>query len=165
MAESIMSKHIDSEQKLERTLTEALKGLPLRRAPSTLEARVVDELERRAALPWWRVSFMHWPAAPRVAFVIVCIALVAATFLGGVFAFVGDRSFNEAAALVLSWVQPFLAVMSSAGGVASLLVRVIPPLWLYGGMALGIMLYVALFGLGAAAYRLYLRPSSVGDHS
>jgi hypothetical protein len=164
MAESIMSKHIDSEQKLERALTEALKGLPLRRAPSTLEARVVDELERRAALPWWRVSFTHWPAAPRVAFVVVCIALVAATFLGGVFAFVGDRSFNEAAALVLSWVQPFLAVMSSAGGVATLLVRVIPPLWLYGGMALGIMLYLALFGLGAAAYRLYLRPSSVGHN-
>jgi len=158
-----MSKHIDSEQKLERALTEALKGLPLRRAPSTLELRVVDELERRAALPWWRVSFTHWPAAPRVAFVIVCIALVAATFLGGVFAFVGNRSFNEAAALVLSWVQPFLAVMSSAGGVATLLVRVIPPLWLYGGMALGIMLYLALFGLGAAAYRLYLRPSSVGN--
>ena len=164
MAENIMSKHIDSEQKLERALTEALKGLPLRRAPSTLEARVAGELERRAALPWWSVSFAHWPAAPRVAFVIVCIALVAATFLGGVFAFVGDRSFNEAAALVLSWVHPFLAVVSSAGGVATLLVRVIPPLWLYGGMALGIMLYLALFGLGAAAYRLYLRPSSVGEH-
>jgi hypothetical protein len=159
-----MSKHIDSEQKLERALTQALEGLPLRRAPSTLELRVVDELERRAALPWWRVSFTHWPAAPRVAFVAVCIALVAATILGGVFAFAGDRSFDQATALVLSWVQPFLAVMSSAGGVATLLVRVIPPLWLYGGLALGIMLYVALFGLGAAAYRtLYLRPSSVGD--
>ncbi|HMI73165.1 MAG TPA: hypothetical protein VK495_00585 [Steroidobacteraceae bacterium] len=159
-----MSKHIDSEQKLERALTQALEGLPLRRAPSTLELRVVDELERRAALPWWRVSFTHWPAAPRVAFVAVCIALVAATILGGVFAFAGDRSFDQAAALVLSWVQPFLAVMSSAGGVATLLVRVIPPLWLYGGLALGIMLYVALFGLGAAAYRtLYLRPSSAGD--
>ena len=71
---------------------------------------------------------------------------------------------SEAAALVLSWVHPFLAVMSSAGGVATLLVRVIPPLWLYGGMALGIMLYLALFGLGAAAYRLYLRPSSVGGN-
>jgi hypothetical protein len=160
-----MSKHIDSEQKLERALTQALEGLPLRRAPSTLELRVVDELERRAALPWWRVSFTHWPAAPRVAFVAVCIALVAATILGGVFAFAGDRSFDQAAALVLSWVQPFLAVMSSAGGVATLLVRVIPPLWLYGGLALGIVLYVALFGLGAAAYRtLYLRPSSLGDH-
>lgn len=159
-----MSKHTDSEQKLESTLTQALKSLPLRRAPGTLELRVVDELERRAALPWWRVSFTHWPAAPRVAFVAVCIALVAATILGGVFAFAGDRSFDQAAALVLSWVQPFLAVMSSAGGVATLLVRVIPPLWLYGGLALGIVLYVALFGLGAAAYRtLYLRPSSVGD--
>lgn len=157
-----MSKHIDSEQKLERALTQALKGLPLRRAPSTLELRVVDELERRAALPWWRVSFTHWPAAPRVAFVAVCIALVAATILGGVFAFAGDRSFDQAAALVLSWVQPFLAVMSSAGGVATLLVRVIPPLWLYGGLALGIVLYVALFGLGAAAYRTLYRPSSVG---
>jgi len=159
-----MSKHVDQEQKLERALTQALTGLPLRRAPSTLELRVVNELERRAALPWWRVSFAHWPAAPRVAFVAVCVALVAATILGGVFAFVGDRSFNEVAALVLSWAHPFLAVVSSAGGVASLLVSIIPPLWLYGGMALGIMLYVVLFGLGAAAYRtLYLRPSSVGD--
>ena len=163
MAEIIMSKHIDSEQKLERALAQALKGLPLRRAPGTLELRVVDELQRRAALPWWRVSFVHWPAAPRVAFVAVCIALVAATILGGVFA-LGDRSFGEAAALVLSWVHPFLAVVSSAGGVATLLLGIIPPLWLYGGMALGIMLYVALFGLGAAAYRtLYLQPSSAGD--
>jgi hypothetical protein len=162
MVESIMSSHIDSDQKLERALAEAIKGLPLRRAPGTLELRVVDELERRAALPWWRVSFAHWPAAPRVAFVVVCIALVAATILGGVFAFLGDRPLSEAAAMMLSWVHPFLAVMSSAGGVAALLVRVIPPLWLYGGMALGIVLYVALFGLGAAAYRLYLRPSSVG---
>jgi hypothetical protein len=54
--------------------------------------------------------------------------------------------------------------MSSAGGLAALLVRVIPPLWLYGGLGLGILLYVMLFGLGAAAYRtLYLWPTSAGD--
>jgi hypothetical protein len=159
-----MSKHIDSEQQLERALNQAFSGLGWRRAPGTLEARVVQELERRAALPWWRVSFAHWPVVPRVAFVMVCAALVAATILGGVFAFLGDRSLNEVAGLVLSWANPFLAVMSSAGGIAALLVRIIPPLWLYGGLALGIMLYVALFGLGAAAYRtLYLRPSLVGD--
>jgi hypothetical protein len=157
-----MSKH--TEQQLERALNEAFSGLGWRQAPGTLEARVFQELERRAALPWWRVSFGHWPVVPRVAFVVVCVALVAATILGGVFAFLGDRSLNEVAGLVLSWVNPFLAVMSSAGGIAALLVRIIPPLWLYGGLAFGIMLYVALFGLGAAAYRtLYLRPSSVGD--
>ncbi|MDP9009603.1 MAG: hypothetical protein M3N91_13005 [Pseudomonadota bacterium] len=159
-----MTKHIDSEQKLERAMNQALKGLPQRRAPSTLELRVANELQRRAALPWWRVSFAHWPVAPRVAFVVICIVLVAATILGGISAFVGVRSLNEVAALALSWAHPFLAVLSSAGGVTALLVHVIPPLWLYGGMTLGIVLYVALFGLGAAAYRtLYLRPSLIGS--
>jgi hypothetical protein len=159
-----MNKHTDLEQKLERAVSDALRGLPLLRAPGTLAGRVLNELQRRAALPWWRVSFAHWPAAPRVAFVVICAALVAATILGGVSALVGVRSLNEVAALVLSWLHPLLAVMSSAGGVAALLMRIIPPLWLYGGMTLGIMLYVALFGLGAAAYRtLYLRPSWVGD--
>jgi hypothetical protein len=159
-----MNKHIDSEQKIERTLSGALTGLPFCRAPSTLEVRVLNELQRRAALPWWRVSFARWPMVPRVAFVLVCVALVAATILGGVSALVGVRSLNEVAALTLSWAQPFLVILSSTGGVAALLVRAIPPLWLYGGMTLGIMLYVALFGLGAAAYRtLYLRPSLIGD--
>jgi hypothetical protein len=158
-----MNKH-EAEQKLEQTLNRALSGLPLRRAPGTLEARVVSELTRRAALPWWRVSFANWPVGARVAFVLICAALVAATILGGASAYVGGNSWNEALALVLSWVHPFLAVMSSAGGLAALFLRVIPPLWLYGGLGLGILLYVILFGLGAAAYRtLYLWPSSAGD--
>jgi hypothetical protein len=154
----------ESEQKLEQVLHQALKGLPPRRAPSTLESRVVKSLARRALLPWWRVGFANWPVGARVAFVLICAALVAATILGGVSAYLGDRSFNEVSALVLGWVHPLLAVMSSAGGLASLLVRVIPPLWLYGTLGLGILLYVTLFGLGAAAYRtLYLRSSSAGD--
>jgi hypothetical protein len=149
--------------KLEQLISQALKDLPSRRAPGTLEARVLNELQRRAALPWWRVSFAQWPAVPRIAFVVICIALVAATILGGMSALAGV-SLNVAAAQVLSWLHPFLAVSSSAGGVAALLVSIIPPLWLYGGLALGIVLYVSLFGLGAAAYRtLYLRPSLVGD--
>ena len=156
--------NIESEQKLEQVLHQALKGLPPRRAPSTLESRVVDELARRASLAWWRVSFANWPVGARVAFVLICAALVAATILGGVSAYLGDRSLNEASALVQGWVNPLLAVMSSAGGLASLLARVIPPLWLYGTLGFGILLYVTLFGLGAAAYRtLYLRPSSAGD--
>jgi hypothetical protein len=150
--------------KLEHAISQALKELPSRRAPGTLESRVLNELQRRAALPWWRVSFAQWPVVPRIAFVMICIALVAATILGGVSALFGVGSLNQVAAQVLSWLHPFLAVISSAGGVAALLVSIIPPLWLYGGLALGIVLYVSLFGLGAAAYRtLYLRPSSVGD--
>ena len=93
-------------------------------------------------------------------------ALIAVTVLGGVSAYLGDRSFVEASALLLSWANPFLTVVSSAGGLVALLLHVIPALWLYGALGVGIFLYVTLFGLGAAAYRtLYLRPSSAGDDS
>ena len=161
-----MNKRTDSEQKLEQVLHQAFSGLAPRRAPNTLESRVANELARRALRPWWRVSFANWPVSARVMFVLVCAALVAATILGGVSAYLGDRSFDEAAAVLLSWAHPFLTVISSAGGLVALLLRVIPPEWLYGILGVGIFLYVTLFGLGAAAYRtLYLRPSSAGDPS
>jgi hypothetical protein len=159
-----MNKRIESEQKLEQVLHRALGGLPPRRAPSTLESRVANELGRRALLPWWRASFANWPVGARVMFVLVCAVLVAVTILGGVSAYLGDRSFVEASAVLLSWAHPFLTVVSSAGGLVALLVHVIPPLWMYGILIVGTFLYVTLFGLGAAAYRtLYLRPTSAGD--
>jgi hypothetical protein len=159
-----MNNRTESEQKLEQVLHQALSGLPPRRAPGSLESRVANELARRASLPWWRASFTNWPVAARVMFVLVCAALVGVSILGGVSAYIGDRSFGEASALLLSWAHPFLTVVSSAGGLMALLLRVIPPLWLYGTLGVGAFLYVTLFGLGAAAYRtLYLRPSSAGD--
>jgi hypothetical protein len=161
-----MNKRVESERKLEQVLRQALAGLPPRRAPSTLEARVAGELARRALLPWWRASFANWPVGARVMFVLVCAVLIAVTVLGGVSAYLGDRSFDEASAVLLSWAHPFLTVVSSTGGLVALLLHVIPPLWLYGTLGVGIFLYVTLFGLGAAAYRtLYLRPSSAGDDS
>ena len=102
----------------------------------------------------------------RVIFVLVCAGLVAGTILGGISAYLGDHSFDEVSAVLLSWAHPFLTVTSSAGGLVALLVHVIPPVWLYGILGVGTFLYVTLFGLGAAAYRtLYLRPSSAGDLS
>ena len=57
-----------------------------------------------------------------------------------------------------------VAATAWVGEFSALLVRVIPPAWLYGVFAAGAMLYAVLFGLGAAAYRtLYLRPSLAGD--
>jgi hypothetical protein len=154
-----MNKHTESDQKLEQLFSRTLAGLPLRRAPGSLESRVTDELQRRAARPWWRASFAGWPVGARAAFVLVCAGLVAGSFYAGLSASFGVRSLNEISAFLVSWVHPFLAVASSAGGVTALLLRAIPPLWLYGGLGIGIFLYVSLFGLGAAAYRtLYLQP-------
>jgi hypothetical protein len=150
--------------KLERVLQQTFSGLPPRKAPSTLESRVARELARRAMLPWWRASFANWPVAARVMFVLVCAVLVAATILGGISAYLGDRSFDQISAVLLSWAHPFLTVVSSTGGVMALLMHVIPPLWLYGILGVGTFLYVTLFGLGAAAYRtLYLSPSTGDD--
>ena len=158
-----MNERTDSGEKLEGLLRRELSALPLRRAPGTLESRVFGELARREARPWWQRSFANWPMAPRVAFVLVCVALIGATFLSGVSAVVGVRSLSEVGALLLAWMQPALAVIASVGGMAALLVRVIPPLWIYGGLAVGATLYVILFGLGAAAYRMLYRPALAGE--
>jgi hypothetical protein len=146
----------DPENKLERRLDRTLRELPMRRAPATLETRVLGELHRRAALPWWRLSFTHWPLIARAVFVAICGVSIRLAFLGGATAAAGVRS--------LSWARQVGTLADSGGSLAALLARTAPPLWLYEGIAVCGVLYAILFGLGAAAYRtLYIQPS--GDQS
>jgi hypothetical protein len=135
-----------------RLLDRTLRGLPLRRAPPTLEARVRGEIERRAALPWWRLSFVHWPLLARVAFLAISGVSIRMGFLGGASAIAVLRS--------SSWAREASELMISAGNLAALLARISPPPWVYEGIAVCAVLYAVLFGLGAAVYRtLYLEPS------
>ena len=76
-----MSTPNDTDQKLERLLHGALRGTPDRPAPVDLEARVLAAIARGAALPWWRRSFAHWPAAARFGFVGLCAALTGLSIL------------------------------------------------------------------------------------
>jgi hypothetical protein len=148
----------------EQLVGQVLRELPLRHAPATLEGRVFRELERRAALPWWYRGFRSWPLAARTAFVVLCGAIIGFTFIEGSWATAGARILNGAGALTMSWIHPAVAATAWAGDFSALLVRVVPPAWLYGVFAAGAMLYAVLFGLGAAAYRtLYLRPSTAGN--
>jgi hypothetical protein len=141
----------ESDEVLERLLDRTLHELPLRRAPLTLESRVFGELERRAALPWWRRSFVHWPLLARAAFLVICGALVNLAFLGGATVVAGVRS--------LSWAREIGGLLASAGNLAALLGRMAPPSWAYEAIAVCAVLYAVLFGLGAAVYRtLYLQP-------
>jgi hypothetical protein len=144
-----MTSH-ESHEALARLLDRTLHELPLRPAPLTLESRVLGELERRAALPWWRRSFAYWPPLARAAFLVICGALIRLAFLGGTTAVAGVRS--------LSWVGVLTA---SAGNLAALLAHTAPPTWAYEGIAVCAVLYAVLFGLGAAVYRtLYLQPQN-----
>lgn len=146
-----MNDRPDSEEKLERLVHELLVNTPLRRAPVSLETSVLAELARRAALPWWRLSFAQWPAIARVVFVLVSIALIALTILAS--------GVHEIGTTPLAWAQGAIHAVSAASGVAGMFYRIIPSEWLYVGLIVGALLYALLFGLGACAYRfLYLAP-------
>jgi hypothetical protein len=149
--------------KAERILNELARGLPLRRAPAALELRVYRELERRAARPWWFRGFSQWPAGARASFVAICSAIIGLSVGDGAWTMLA-RTLSNVAAAPLSWTHSTVAVIRSACEVAGLLMRVIPATWIYGGLTAGIALYMALFGLSAAAYRaFYLQPSLAGD--
>ena len=149
-------------EKLERALHATLRALPPRRAPRTLEARVLAELERRAALPWWRQSFAHWPLAARAVFLLASVALVKLTLMAavGVMAGFDAGAFVAALSTPVAWAQAGVALMRGIAGFFALLFRSIPPVWLYGTVAFVAAMYAALVGLGAVAYRtLYVSRS------
>jgi hypothetical protein len=139
------------EQKLERLIHQTLRELPRRRAPGTLEQRVMAELERRAALPWWKQNFAHWPTGVRVAFLGFSVALVAAIMWGMAGVNVGQA--RDVFATQIGWMDAIASVGRALRDFAGATISGIPSLWLYGGLATIGALYVALFGLGAAAYR------------
>src|ERR1700691_1431904 len=110
----------DPGDELERLLDRTLRERPLRSAPATLESRVLIELQRRAALAWWRRSFAHWPLPARAGFVVICAALIRLAFVGGSAAVAGVSSLQEFHALPLAWMHQALVLMTSAGNLAAL---------------------------------------------
>lgn len=137
-------------EKLEQLVKGAVSGLPPRRAPAGLEQRVLQELARRAALPWWRRGFTQWPVAARAGFVVVCVLLAGLSLTNGFTPHVGAQT--------LIWARPFVELAATFGSMAALVSRLVPPLWIYLALTVGALLYTALFGLGAFAYRtLYLQ--------
>jgi hypothetical protein len=143
-------------EQLERLIDQALEDQPVRRAPTTLGERVWAEIGRRAALPWWRRGFAHWPAGARIAFVLVLLALV-----GLLLAFTGpatDDAVNAVRSglgdLAGNWPATLRALVVAAQELAGLVARALPTAWVYGIAAVVAALYVTCFGLGAATYRL-----------
>jgi hypothetical protein len=149
----------ESERRIERAIDSALCELPLRKAPAGLEARVLAELSRRVALPWWRRSFASWPQIARIGFVLISIALAGLAFVGGVWALQNLGS-PALGALSTPGARHLFALLTVAGQLASL-GHILPAHWLYEGLVASTLLYVLLFGLGITAYRtLYLDPTS-----
>lgn len=144
-----------SPEELEKMIHQTLRSLPDRRAPRSLEARVMAAIAAREALPWWRQSYRAWPMAARLAFVVVSVGLAAGLMLGTVWAMTDLRSsdVSQVVATPLLWIEMARNAIASLTHVGAVIVRQIPPLWLYGGLAVFAAAYATMFGIGAAAYR------------
>jgi len=138
------------EQRLEQLIHQTLRTLPDRKAPRTLESRVLAGIAARQALPWWRQSFAHWPSPARVVFLVLAGALATGLVL------LGASSSADVLPALREYLAPLDRVRSVAIFVADLgatVFRSIPTVWLYGVVAFIATLYAALVGLGATAYR------------
>jgi len=144
----------EPNDKLEKKVGELLRAQPSRRAPATLERRVMGEL-RRQALPWWQQNFIYWPLPARAALLVVC-ALIARLCLG-VTAWVsgGSRLLATPVALVRApeWTHKLLSVATGTRDLGLVVIHAIPSLWFVAVLAVAAVLYAVFFGLCATAYR------------
>ena len=138
---------------LEHRVARVMQALPALRAPATLQRRVLAELARRSARPWWQRSFRHWPAAVRAGFVGVCGVLVLLTAAGGSSAL---PSLPSLGGLRLQ------AIWRAGADLTDSLRGALPSWWLYAALTLAMALYGVLFALGAAAYQTVVQ-THTGD--
>lgn len=148
-----------NEKELEQLIHATLRSLPDRKAPGTLEARVLSALEHRAAVAWYHQSWGYWPAAVRSIFLAVATAVGGAT----VTAFYLVSQGVDAGAVAreagsrFEWLSRFYNVGVWSVDFVNHVVGSIPSLWIYGGLAILAALYATFFGIGAAAYRTLYR--------
>lgn len=149
----------ENQRQLEAWVDATVRGLPPRSAPASLEARVLAAIAARQSLPWWRQSFVHWPVAIRVVFLLLTVALGAATVW--VFFRTGGATPMATAGDVLSapvaWWQETHSALRS---LVALVARSLSPtaqLWIYGALAIVGLCYATVIGAGAMAYRFFWR--------
>jgi hypothetical protein len=148
-----------SHQELEGLVRRSLEGIPDRRAPRSLEGRVFAELQRRAALPWWRKSYAYWPAPARGAF-FVASAVFAAVVVAVLFNLIRGTGASDLAGAVsqrLGWLTLVQSLANVARQTGATILRSIPPLWLFGSLALIGACYATVIGVGATAYRVFVQ--------
>ena len=148
-----MSADRNRQDELERQLTRTLRELPLRRAPSTLERRVLAQIEAGAVASSWRRGFAHWPMAARLVFLAASVGVVKLGLM--IATWVASPLESPAVSVDLpsqvAWMQTLLVAIGSAA-------RTVPSMWVHIGLVILALMYAALFGIGATAYRT-MRPS------
>jgi len=134
---------------VERLLAEQAAPQP----PADLEARVFAAIAQRKSRPWWRRSVREWPLPARTAFAAAGCALVillAAPWGSGT----TDATLGINLAHHAPLYHPLASTTATLGRAATALADAIPTPLLRGGLALGALAYIVLFGLLATLFRL-----------
>lgn len=143
-------------EQLEARIHNLLREQPVRRAPISLEARVLGEIARRQALPWWHQSFSRWPVPVRLAFVALSLAAVVAALLVSM-QVAGVLQAGTLTALFQPIVQGVETLRRAFGALGELGRSLVPGVsmqWIYIALAVLGAAYATVIGLGATAYRL-----------
>jgi hypothetical protein len=140
---------------LEQRIGALLKDQPLRRAPETLQARVMEVIAQRRAAPWWQLSFGAWPLAARASFLVISLGLAWLAVAGVMW--VGQLVHTTPRPSLLTqtatWAHVAAGLARTAAETGAAILNWIPGWWLDAAAAFGIALYLALFAAGAVAYR------------
>ena len=149
------------EQQLEQYIGSLLRRQPLRQAPASLESRVLGELALRASKPWWLQGFTRWPWVARLLFLPLGLGLVQLSFLATerLMSLWQALQRSSPGASAESGLQQLSNLSQAVQTLGNLVTRGIPQVWIYGGAGLALLLYAALFGLGAAAFRTLVATS------
>jgi hypothetical protein len=141
-------------ERLERYVGTLLRAQPLRQAPPALASAVLEKISAR---PWWQRSYRNWPRALQVSFLLFCTGLVCVTFAAAGSATISSGQLTRALSPIAIWAHACAQLLGAARATGWSVLQVIPSFWLYGGAALAVGFYLALFALGTVAYRTLYR--------
>jgi len=161
----------DRRQHLERLIQRALSELPQRRAPASLEHRVIEAIEGRAGHASQQESsgrerirrggFGSWGFGVRAALIACCLASVIVVLVGlkALATRVGMIAADPSIAGRLEALRHAGEAAAALGALPARLIRAIPSDWLLGGLIATAVLYTVLFALVAIGYStLYVTP-------
>lgn len=142
--------HHEHEQRLERLTHEALRRLPQCRAPDSLEARVLREIEQRAAAPDGATGIARGLRIGRALLIAVCALCVPlvwmlVTHLRGP---VAHALTHSGVGEVINGVRGTGHTVFALGELATRLAQMIPKDWLLGGLFITSTVYAVLVALG-----------------
>lgn len=122
----------------------------------SLEARVLGEIARRQALPWWQQSYAFWPNAVKLSFLVIATGIAGALLLFSM-QLLGVVSGESVRQIFEPFVGAVYTLRAGASAVIGLVTPSMPELSntvIFGGLAIVGGAYAVMLGLGATAYRV-----------